>query len=420
MSKLALNGGQPLRTAPFPAWPVHDQQEVEAVTSVVESGKWFRFAYATGEPNLARGVEFAQKFAAFHGAAYGIATANGTAALEIMFRAIGLQPGDEVIVPAYTYVASAAAVLANQGVPVFVDIEPDTYLMDLERVEAAITPRTRAIEPVHFGGQSVDMGRLNTIARRHNLMVIEDAAHAHGAEWRGHKVGALGTAGSFSFQQSKNMTAGEGGIIITNAAELAELCESYITSGREKGRPWYEFHRLGWNYRMTEFQAALLLVQLTRLEEQNARRMANARYLSQLLAEIPGLAPVCWDVKANKHSFHLYILRYDPEQFAGVPRTRFLEALAAEGVPCSTGYMAPLYANPLFINKDFLGHGAPVSPIYAAIDFEAYRELCPVTERACRHEAIWLEQRLLLGARPDMDDIAAAFLKVKENLAELR
>jgi dTDP-4-amino-4,6-dideoxygalactose transaminase len=427
MEQLAIRGGEPLRKAPFPSWPVHDESEVEAVTEVVRSGKWFRFAYATGvelnEPAsgpMSRAVEFAHKFAAYQGAQYGICTANGTGSLEMLFKAIGLWPGDEVILPAYTYVASASAVLAAQGVPVFVDVEPDTYLMDMDRVEAAITDRTRAIEPVHFGGQPVDMDRLLVIAQKYNLKIIEDAAHAHGSEWRGQKVGALGTAGSFSFQLSKNMTAGEGGIVVTNDLDIAELCESYLWSGRQKGRPWYEFHRLGWNYRITEFQAAILLVQLTRLDEQNARRMDNARYLSELLSEIEGLKPPRWDERANKNSWHIYMTRYDPERFDRVPRARFLEALNAEGIPCFTGYTFPIYANPMFVNKDFLGHGAPVSPIYQDIDFTAYREKCPVTERACYHESIWLEHRLLLGTHQDMDDIAAGFRKVKDHLAELR
>ena len=427
MAKLALMGGEPLRTAAFPSWPVHDESEVEAVSEVVRSGKWFRFAYATGvelnEPTsgpMSRAVEFAHKFAAFTGAKYGVCTANGTGSLEMLFKAIGLWPGDEVIVPAYTYVASATAVLAAQAVPVFVDIEPDTYLMDMDKVEAAITERTRAIEPVHFGGQPVDMDRLLAIAKKHNLKIIEDAAHAHGSEWRGQKVGALGTAGSFSFQLAKNMTAGEGGIVVTNDFDIAELCESYLWSGRKKGRPWYEFHRLGWNYRITEFKAALLLVQLARLEEQNARRMDNARYLSEALSEIDGLKVQRWDERATKHSWHIYMIRYDPERFDGMPRARFLEALNAEGIPCFTGYTFPLYANPLFVNKEFLGHGAPVSPIYQDIDFTAYREKCPVTERACYDESVWLEHRLLLGTHKDMDDIAAGFRKVKENLAELK
>jgi dTDP-4-amino-4,6-dideoxygalactose transaminase len=288
MSVLAINGASPVRTEPFSAWPVHDQQEVKAITQVVESGKWWRFAYATGVEvqeridagEISKVLEFSRAFAQHQQAQYGIAVANGTGSLEIIFKALGIGPGDEVIVPAYTYVASATAVLQVNAVPIFVDVDPETYNLNPDLLEAAITPRTKAIEPVHFGGQPADMDRILEIAQKHGLFVVEDAAHAHGSEWRGRKVGALGDAGSFSFQSSKNMTAGEGGIILTNDTNLAERCDSLLWAGREKGRPWYEFHRLGWNYRLTEFQAAILLIQLGRLEAQNERRMENARYLN--------------------------------------------------------------------------------------------------------------------------------------------
>ena len=228
MAKLALVGGKPVRMEPFPVWPVFDDHEVDAVTDVVKSGKWWRFGYATGidldedaeAAGLSKTQEFSREFARYQDAQYGIAVANGTGSIEIILKALGVGPGDEVIVPAYTYVASATAVLQVLAVPVFVDIDPDTYGIDPDRVEQSITSRTKAIEPVHFGGQSVDMDRILSIAEKHGLAVIEDAAHAHGSEWRGRKVGALGTAGSFSFQASKNMTAGEGGIIVTNDESL--------------------------------------------------------------------------------------------------------------------------------------------------------------------------------------------------------
>ena len=346
MGELALSGGNPVRTEPFPGWPVHDDREADAVAEVVEGGKWWRFAYATGvelnedleAEELSKVVEFSLEFARYQDAKYGIAVANGTGSLEIIMKALGIGPGDEVIVPAYTYIASATAVLQANAVPVFVDVQEDTYNIDPDRIEECITPRTKAIEPVHFGGQPADMDRVLEIAEKHDLAVIEDAAHAHGSEWRGKKVGALGNAGSFSFQASKNMTSGEGGIILTNDGDLADRCDSYLWAGREKGRPWYEFHRLGWNYRLTEFQAAILLVQLERLEDQNQRRMENARYMDQLLAEVAGVEPLRWDPRASKHSHHIYILRYDAQHFCGVHRDRFVEALTAEGIPAFSGY----------------------------------------------------------------------------------
>jgi len=431
MSVLAINGGSPLRTESFPAWPVHDQREIEAITEVVESGKWWRFAYATGVEmkesmdigEMSKAVEFSRAFAKHHQAQYGIAAANGTGTLEMIFKALGIGPGDEVIVPAYTYVASASAVLQINAAPIFVDIDPDTYNINPDLIEEAITPRTKAIEPVHFGGQSADLDRILDIAQKHGLFVVEDAAHAHGTEWHGRKVGALGNAGSFSFQASKNMTAGEGGIIITHDKELAERCDSLLLAGREKGRPWDEFHRLGWNYRITEFQAAILLVQLSRLDSQNERRMENARYLSQRLTEIEGLTPLKWDPRTTKHSYHLYIIKYNPEVFANVPRQRFVEALNAEGISALYGYTHPIYANPMFLNQEFYNHGCPIQCPYrdfAPIDYAAFAEQCPVTERACNEEAIWLEHRLLLGDQGDMDDILAAMQKVAQHIDQLR
>lgn len=431
MSVLAINGASPTRTEPFPAWPVHDQREIEAITAVVKSGEWWRFAYATDveehedldADEISKSVEFSHAFAKHQQAKYGIAVANGTASLEIIFKALGIGPGDEVIVPAYTYVATASAVLQVNAVPIFVDVEPDTYNLNPDLIEAAITPRTKAIEPVHFGGQPADMDKILEIARKHNLYVVEDAAHAHGTEWRGHKVGALGNAGSFSFQSSKNMTSGEGGMIVTNDRDLAEQCDSLLWVGRKKGRPWYEFHQLGWNYRITEFQSALLLVQLSRLEAQNARRMENARYLTERLSEIEGLTPLKWDPRTTKHSFHIYIFKYNPDIFHGVPRQRFAEALVAEGVPAVCGYMHPVYANPMFLNQKFFNQGCPVNchlRDFSPVDYAAFAEQCPVAERACRDEAIWLEHRLLLGNKQDIDDIVAAMQKVIENIDELR
>ena len=429
VAQLAIKGGTPVRTKGWPTWPVHDEREVEAITEVTRSGKWWRFAYASGvelnedvqAKDLSKVVEFGMAFARHHDAKYGIAMTNGTGTLEVGLRALGIGPGDEVIVPAYTYVASATAVLQVNAVPIFVDVEADSYNIDPARIEGAITPRTKAIMPVHFAGQSADMDGVLAVAKKHRLAVIEDAAHGHGAEWRGRKLGALGDLGSFSFQASKNMTAGEGGIVITNDHALAEKCDSLLWAGRQKGRPWYEFHQLGWNYRMTEFQAAILLVQLQRLDEQNARRMENARYLNERLAGIEGIAPLRWDERATKHSFYLYILRYNPKVFGGLPRARFVEALSAEGVPAFTGYTFPVYANPMFLDHNFHGKGCPINCQHYGdtVDYGAFAKTCPVTERACYEESIWLEHRFFLGDESDMDDIAEAIAKVARNARQL-
>ncbi len=428
MSRLALFGGPCVRSRPFPSWPIFDQAEEQAVLEVVRSGNWWRNSIgdAVAENASPDGScqskvgEFQRAFARFQGARFGIACANGSAALEIALKALGVGPGDEVIVPPYTFVATATAPLMVNAVPVFCDIDYDTFNLDPRRLEAAITPRTRAIIPVHFAGQAADMEAILRIAERHHLFVLEDAAHAHGAAWNGRGLGTLGHAGTFSFQASKNMTAGEGGLIITSNTELAAMCESYVWGGREIGRAWYEHFRLGSNYRLTEFQAAILLQQLKRVASQNAKRMVNGAYLNERLAGIPGIHPLTIPSYATRHSFHLYVFRFDEQRF-GIPRKAFLKALAQEGVPCSSGYAHPLYRNPMFLNQDFYPKSCPVRCGHypAKIDYSSFAELCPNAERACR-EAVWLEHRQLLGEPEDMDDIVQAVEKIYECRKELK
>jgi dTDP-4-amino-4,6-dideoxygalactose transaminase len=428
MAKLALLGGSPVRRTPFPSWPVWDEREEDAVLGVLRSGKWWRFSYGVGvelkEPETgdrSRVVEFQEAFARHHQAKFGLACANGTAAIEVLLKALGIGPGDEVIVPAYTYVATATAVLQVNAIPVFVDIDADTYNISPRSMEAAITSRTRAIIPVHFAGQPADMDAMVEIARRHKIFVVEDAAHAPGSEWKGKKVGGFAEGGAFSFQASKNMTAGEGGLIATNDEKLASLCDSFLWAGRKVGRPWYEHYRLGWNYRITEFQAAILLQQLQRLEEQNSCRIENAQRLSHRLAHVEGISTLRVDPRVTRHVYHIYMFRYSQEGCGGLPRPEFLRALAAEGIPCMSGYSHPLYQNPMFVNKEFYPRGCPLTCGHydQDVDFTKYAALCPVAERACATEAVWLEHRLLLGSKEDVDDIANAVEKIRENAAEL-
>jgi len=426
MATLAIKGGKPVRTQPFSRWPYWDKAEEEALLSVLRSGKWWRFAFGQGldlaEPVVgerAETVAFQEEFARAHDCRYGIAAANGTGTLEIGIRAMDWGIGDEVIVPAYTYVASSTAVLQNNLVPIFVDVNPRTYNIDPSRVEAAVTERTRAIMVVHFGGQIADMDALGEIARRHGLTLIEDAAHAHGCTWKNLKAGSMGAFGSFSFQASKNMTSGEGGIITTNDHDLAVRSDSLLWAGREVGRPWYEFHRLGWNYRITEFQAAILRIQLRRLDEQVALRDRMGTLLAEKLSDIEGIRP-CWrDPRVTRHGYHLFMFGVD-EAKLGVKRNVFLDALAAEGVPASSGYAFPLYANPMFVEKRFINGAFPLGTEYHAdIDYSSFAAQCPVAEKACNGEAVWLTQNLLLGGEEDVADIAAAVRKVVENSREL-
>ncbi len=429
MSQLALHGGERVRTAPWPQWPVFDQEDEQLLLDVLRSGNWWRHSYGEGvelaedesDPKSAV-ARFQRAFARAHECKYGICAANGTVTLEIGLRALGVKPGDEVIVPCYTYVATATAVLMVGAVPIFVDIEPNTYNMDPIRVAEAITPRTTAIIPVHFGGQPCNMDAINALARQHHLKVFEDAAHAHGSSYNGHKCGSLADMGSFSFQLSKNMTAGEGGLITTNDTGWAETCEMLVWAGRKKGHPWYQHFVLASNARMTEFQGALLLGQLRRLPEQNERRSANVHLLDQLLGEIEGIAPLETLPSTTAHSHHIYMFRYAPQGFAGLDKRRFVAALQAEGISGAfAGYIMPLYKNPLFTEKNFFGGAWPLDTWEHSrqLDYAAFEERCPVSEYACSTEAVWIPQTMLLADEQAMHDIAGAIRKVQAHAKEL-
>ena len=408
MGQLAVNGGAKTRTKPFPAWPVFDDTEVQALTEVCQSGHW-------GCLSGSKISEFEKKFAAFQDARYGVCVVNGTAALEVALRAVGVKAGDEVIVPPYTFIASATSVLTLGSIPVFVDIDPDTYNLDPSKIEAAITDKTKAILAVHIGGGPADMDGIMAVAKKHGLKVVEDAAQAHGAAWNGRRIGAIGDAGTFSFQASKNLTAGEGGIVLTNDPEVHACAWSLHNCGRIPEGEWYEHRVLGWNMRMTEFQGAILLAQMERLEEQIKTREENALYLDGLLAPIEGIRPLKRDPRVTTNAYHLYIFRYDPKGFKGLPRAKFLEALNAEGVPCSGGYV-PLYKEQLFyVEPD----GCPLGCAFYGRQMDYSKVCCPVAENASANEGVWIFQSVLLGTKEDMDDIARAVKKVQENLGEL-
>src|SRR5262245_44985327 len=282
MSKLAILGGEPIRKKPFPPWPQYSRADIKRITKVVESRHWGGFPV----PSKFAG-EFAARFAELHGTQYGLCLANGTVALFGAVQALGLKFGDEVIVPAYTWDGTAIAVLQAGGVPVFADVDPDTYCLDPRAVRAAITPRTRAIMPVHIAMRFADMEALMAIAREHKLLMIEDCAHAHGGQFQGKGAGAAGDAGCFSFQESKLMTAGEGGIVLTNRLDCYEALQSIINCGRPSLTDKYERKMLGANYRMTELQACLLIGQLEMWPELCNKRTRHAAMLSKALGELP-------------------------------------------------------------------------------------------------------------------------------------
>ena len=408
MAKLAINGGSPIRTKPFPKWPVWDQNEINNLKKVVESGKW-----GSMQGNMVK--TFADKFASYHQAKQGICVNSGTVALSVALKSVGIGRGDEVILPAYTFVASATAILDTGAIPVFVDIDPQTYNIDAAGIENAITEKTAGIMPVHFGGRPAEMDRILSIAKKHDLKVIEDAAQAWGSEWNHQKVGAIGDAGGFSFQSSKNITSAEGGIILTNDDETAQFCRSFSNCGRVEGGVWYEHYYLGGNYRMTEFQAAVLLAQFDRYPELKQKREKNAHFLNKHLSQIKGVEILSNDPKVTSNSYHLYIWRYKKEHFNNIPKSKFIEAMQKEGVVLSAGYSIPLYAQPLFKNQAFGSRGKQVD---LGIDYNAYH--LAETEKGCYDEAIWFPQFVLLGDENDMKDIVNAILKVKENVSEIK
>jgi len=405
LESLAIRGGPKAVKRNF-AWPVYDEREVQAVAEIVRSGRW-------GNPDCGDRVErFEKDFAAYCGTRYAITCVNGSVSLRLALMACGVRPGDEVIVPPYTFIATASVVLEVNCVPVFVDIDPETYNLDPRAIEAAVTERTRVIIPVHFGGQSCDMDAILAIAHRNGLKIVEDAAHAHGAEYRGRKLGSIGDAGSFSFQSSKNLTSGEGGIVVTNDEAIYRMVQSLRNVGRMEGGQWYDHVNPGCNYRITQMQAALLSQQLERLEQQTRLRDQNGTYLAGLLAEIDGITPLSRGHGETRHCYHLFIFKYDKAFFGQLAKVDFVAMLAAEGVPCSTGYPHPLYKQPLFQERNFMCYAIPEWVDYTSV-------YCSHAEQACREEAVWIFQQALLVTRDDMESFAEAIRKVQRAVGDV-
>ena len=409
--KLAMLGGDPVRKAAFPSWPVIDNVEEDKLLAVLRSKKWNRMngkAVETWEGDYAR----------LTGAKHVLATANGTSALFTALNAVGLGPGDEVLVPPYTFVATINVVMLNYAIPVFVDTDIETFQMDARKVPGRITDRTSAILPVHMAGGAVNLDSILDTAKSRGVPVIEDACQAHLGEWRGRKLGTWGKAGCFSFQASKNLNSGEGGALITSDTELYERAHSFHNNGRtfRSRTDGFSYAMGGANLRLTEFQGAILSAQMTRVEAQARLRDENAKYLASMLEKIPGIHPVKNYEGCTRSAWHLYMLRYDKDAFGGVPRDKFLKALAAEGVRASGGYQ-PLNKEPFIAN-------ALASKGYKRIYPEKYlrewaeRNRCPENDKLCT-QGVWFTQNTLLAGRSDMEQIAEAIAKVQRNAGDL-
>ena len=400
INDLAIFGGDPLIKDKWPGWPYAGERERELIDEVLSSDIW-------GGTGLGPKItEFNEKFAKYCDTKYGAAVANGTVSMELCLVAWGIGPGDEVIVPAASFMATATAVHNVGATVVYVDIDPKTLNIDNEKVADAITGKTKAIIAVHIGGQPCDMDPLMELAKKHDIKVLEDAAQAHGAIYKGRKVGSLADAASFSFQQSKNLQSGEGGMVVSNDMDLIDLIHYSLGKFGRGIREKYSGHihyRFGWNACYTEIQAAIALAQLERLEEQTERRAVNAKKLYSLLDGIEGLETLKWQPYCDRHAHHLFLLRFKSENFENVKRSQFLAALNKEGVLTSSFYPMALYDQPLYKNETNLS---------------MKKSACPVTEQACR-EVIFIEQNVLLADSQKIELIAEAVKKVRKNAAKL-
>jgi dTDP-4-amino-4,6-dideoxygalactose transaminase len=413
VGKLAITGGEPQRRTPFTAWPIAGREEADALHDVLQSTRW------GGQPFPGKhAAAFAKKFAQAHTVKYAQCVNTGTVAIQAALRAIDIQPGDEVIAPAYTWEGTVGPVLLLNAIPVFVDIDPDTYCLDAKLIERAITPKTKAILPVHLGMRFADMDEILRIAAKHNLKVIEDCAHAHGGMWQGKGAGSMGDLGAFSFQSSKLITSGEGGAVITNNLEYMERVQSYINAGRASLTDQYHHRIVGFNYRLGEFQAAVLGPQLDRLPQQAALRQKNMQHFESRLKNTPAIALLKPDPRITRLAPYGYVIKYFSAQAADIPRAAFVAALQLEGVPCDGLFYEPVYKSSLFPVKssDFpaLSWGRD-----KALDLRTMYS-CPESDRAAYHEAVWFPHQHFLGSTADVDDIANAIHKVLANLEELR
>jgi dTDP-4-amino-4,6-dideoxygalactose transaminase len=418
MSELAVLGGSKTRTRPFPPYPVIGEAERRAVLEVLDEGRLSTFIASPGEQFLGgrRIREFEREFADYHGSRFAVAFNSATAALHAAVIGCGVEPGEEVIVPPYTFTSTATCALMHGAVPVFADIEEEGFCLDPKSVETVMSPRSRAMIPVHLFGQPAAMDELLEVARRHRLRVIEDCAQAPGATYKRRKVGTLGDCGIFSFQETKNLMTGEGGMLITEDPTIADIARLLRNHGEAAVGPGearsYKAEILGWNYRMTEFEAALGRVQLAQLPQQNGARQRLAAYLTGRLAGVRGLrVPPLRD--DTEHVYYAYPLLYDESAWE-VPRARFIEAVNAEGVPIGGGYVKPLYLSPLYQERrawSFRMYGG---------DAKYEEGMCPVVERLHRETMVLLAIVRPPATERDMDDIAAAIRKVWAHRAELK
>lgn len=405
--KPAILGGSKAYTHGFSGWPIFDNTEEKALISVLRSGVWGRL----NGPVVA---QFEQAYAEMNGVGHCLGVSSGTAALTTILGAMDIGPGDEVVIPVYTFIATYNVVVLNYALPILVDTDIETFQIDAKKAEAAVTAQTKAIMPVHIGGTPADIDAFVRIGEKTGIPIIEDACQAHLAEWKGKKVGNFGLAGAFSFQSSKNLNCAEGGAILTNDADFARACYTFHNQGQGGTGTSYGTGTgtRATNQRLTEFQGNLLLAQMTRLQQQAKTRSDNAKYLTELLGDIPGIEPAKWYPGTTQSAYHLYMFRYLKEHFGGLSRDKFIEALGAEGIPCSSGYgqmNRDAYVTGLASNSHYLR-------IYGEKTMQEWleRNQCPQNDKLTGEQSLWFFQNMLLGTRENMEQIAGAIRKIQQ------
>jgi perosamine synthetase len=408
--KPAILGGTPIRSEPFPSWPVIDKVDEEGFLNSLRKKEWCRLYGKTT-------TNFEEKWAGLLGAKYATGVVNGTNAIYAALYALDVGPGDEVIVPSFTFVATVNAVIQQFALPVFIDTDIDTFQMDVKKLDSLITENTRCILPVHMGGNVANMDVIKKVSAERRIPVVEDACQAHFAEWRGKRVGSIGDIGCFSFQASKILPCGEGGAIVTSREDLLNRFHAFQNNGRDRltgTRNGYQYQ--GTNLRMTEFQAALLLAQLTRFDEQSQKREANAHYLIELFSKLPGIQPAKLYEGCTRNTYYLFMARYDARQFAGLSRSKFLRALNREGIPCGAGYDR-LNEEP-FLEKTF--NSRAYKRIYSQERLKRYREMnkCPANDQLGQ-EGLFFSQNCLMGSRRDVEQVVEAIGRIQKYAPEI-
>lgn len=413
--KPAILGGAKAHPGAFPGWPVVGQVEKNGLIDTVESKRWGRLGSGSTVG------KFEEEYSRELGVKHTLGVNSGTSALYTILGVLDIGPGDEVIIPVYTFIATYNVITLNYALPIMVDTDPESFQIDASKIERAITKNTKAIIPVHIAGSPADLDKILAIGKKHNIPVIEDACQAHLAEWKGKKVGSYGLAGAFSFQSTKNLNSGEGGAVTSNDENFAKACYDFHNQGRNSSVSGFSSigsnGTRGSNLRMTEFQGSILRSQMTRVRKQTQIRWDNANYLNTMLKEIPGITPAKLHEGTTMSAYHLYMFRYNANHFAGLSREKFLQALTAEGIPNSPGYgqmNQEDYVIGLTKNRHY-------QKLYGDKRMKEWVEKndCPQNDFLTKNESVWLFQNMLLGSRQEMEQIVEAIHKIKKHATEI-